>query len=770
MKRFITLSALVLAMTGLALACGPWARPMYYVFSAYNRQQLGDTFMPRLERFWIDYTGDNTAGYAMQSLAYVDMEHFEESTNCIVRKALDSGDKEMEDYLRVLVAYMQLSKDLDDDNWAYPTKGQQANRNMRMQYLHDRAKSYSGTRLLPQYRLMAMRTLMGKGDTQGIINYWNKAESGLKPSVYKDLMRNIYAGALLRTGKKKEACDIYAEQGDMLSLKWIMRDNRDLNGIRSEYDRDPNAPTLVYLVQDFVNRGNATLRAQYEYDWDNPAYIAASQQEMRQFIAFATQVVREGKTSVPALWQSAAGLLTCNLGDTQQGLDMLDKALKLRGTQRMLDNARVCRWVASAANADGSKKYQDYFLDELKWVQTVEKREIEQYSNYYNNYGFASNHYTEVMQNMMYDIMPVKARQWGNSNLSTALQGWMYQHERLIAGNDLGEDYWVSGDYRCALDSLTSTEMVAYRDYLTAGKRATTALERYLNTGTSPNMTTDYFYDRIGTKLIREGVRGRHTLFGESARELLRHPGHLLLYGQARYGAAPLVQAPGGVPRRVVGRVRRGTHAGEHKPKTRLLPQGALLSACDCASCRCGHHRRRGSLSARLAALPGQLQGRVLVHQPLRAELGRRMLLSERERLRGLGCPAARRGRHNAQQRLRAAPGHPLRPCICAQRNTLHHPYLGCRLQPARDEEHLQPRVLHDERPGQFLPHQQSPVGKLHHSMRHPQAVHPRQLHRPVGRLSGEVQQRLRIERHAFLRFARGVAPRASHGVGFWGL
>ncbi|MBQ7691234.1 MAG: hypothetical protein IJT30_08630 [Muribaculaceae bacterium] len=505
MKRFITLSALVLAMTGLALACGPWARPMYYVFSAYNRQQLGDTFMPRLERFWIDYTGDNTAGYAMQSLAYVDMEHFEESTNCIVRKALDSGDKEMEDYLRVLVAYMQLSKDLDDDNWAYPTKGQQANRNMRMQYLHDRAKSYSGTRLLPQYRLMAMRTLMGKGDTQGIINYWNKAESGLKPSVYKDLMRNIYAGALLRTGKKKEACDIYAEQGDMLSLKWIMRDNRDLNGIRSEYDRDPNAPTLVYLVQDFVNRGNATLRAQYEYDWDNPAYIAASQQEMRQFIAFATQVVREGKTSVPALWQSAAGLLTCNLGDTQQGLDMLDKALKLRGTQRMLDNARVCRWVASAANADGSKKYQDYFLDELKWVQTVEKREIEQYSNYYNNYGFASNHYTEVMQNMMYDIMPVKARQWGNSNLSTALQGWMYQHERLIAGNDLGEDYWVSGDYRCALDSLTSTEMVAYRDYLTAGKRATTALERYLNTGTSPNMTTDYFNDRIGTKLIREG-------------------------------------------------------------------------------------------------------------------------------------------------------------------------------------------------------------------------------------------------------------------------
>ena len=503
MKRFIILSMLALTMVGTALACGPWARPMYYVFSAYNRQQLGETFQPRMQKFWVDYTGDEYAGYAMQNLNYVDIEKFEESTNPIVRKALDNGDKEMEEYLRVLVSYMQLSQDLDDNNWAYPTKSQMAKRNMRMQYLHDRAKSYSGTRLLPQYRLMAIRTLMAMGDTQGIINYWTKAESTLQPSVYKDLMRNIYAGALLRTGKRKEACDIYAEQGDMLSLKWIMRDGRDLNGIRSEYARDPNAPTLVYLVQDFVNRGSFSLRSQYEYDWDNPAYIAASQNEMRQFITFANQVVKEGKTNVPALWQSAAGFLTCNLGDTQQGMAMLDKAMKMKGTQRMLDNARMCRWVASTATADGSKKYQDYFLDELKWAQTVEKKEIEQYRKDYNSYGFVSNHYTEVMQNLMYDIMPVKAMNWGNANLATAMQGWMSNHERQLANGT--EDYWICSDYKYALDSLTAQEMISYRDYLTSGQGATTALERYLNTGSAPEMNADYFNDRIGTKFIREG-------------------------------------------------------------------------------------------------------------------------------------------------------------------------------------------------------------------------------------------------------------------------
>ncbi len=503
MKRFIILSTLMLTMVGTALACGPMSRPMYYVFSAYNRQQLGETFTPRMQQYWINYTGDPDARYAMEGLKWVEVDEFDKSQNPIIRKALDSGDKEMEDYLRTLVSYLKLSSDLDDDNWAYPTKSELKKRNMRMQYLHDRAKSYAGTRLRPQWCLMAMRTLMGMGDTQGIINYWTQAEGTLQPSVYKDMMRNIYAGALLRMGKRKEACDIYAEQGDMLSLKWIMRDGRNLAGLRSEYIRDPNAPTLIYLVQDFVNIGSQTLRAQFEYDWDNPAYVSASQHEMREFVAFASQVVREGKTKCPALWQSAAGYLTCQLGDTQLGLEMLDKAMKMNGTQRMKDNARMCRWVASTATASPSKKYQDYFLNELKWAQTVERQDIDQYNNDYNSYGFVSNHYTEVMQNLLYDIMPAKATEWGNANLATAMQGWMSNHEFELAKGS--EDYWVSYDYKYALDSLTATEMENYRDYLTTGKGATTELERYLNTGTSPTMDNNYFNDRIGTKYIREG-------------------------------------------------------------------------------------------------------------------------------------------------------------------------------------------------------------------------------------------------------------------------
>lgn len=502
MKRFTILSILALMAVMQAVACGPWSRPMYYVFSAYNRQQLGYTFTPRLVDYWVKYTGNKDAGYALSSLNWVNPEDFENSTNSIVRTAIDRNDHEMEEYLRTLVTYINASSSIDDDNWQYPTKQQIKNKNTSMEYLNNRARAYKGTRLRPQYCLLTMRTFMGMADTQGIINYWNSTQSSVENGVFKDMMRNIYAGALLRTGKRKEACDIYAEQNDMLSLKWIMRDDRNLSGIKSEYNRDPNAPTLVYLVQDFVNNGSHTLRAQYEYDWENPAYISESQKEIQQFITFAQQVVKEGKTKCPALWQSAAGYLTCNMGNYKQGLEMLDKAMKMKGTERMLDNARVCRWVASMNEADGSAKYQDYFLNELKWIQTVEKKEINNYGGDLNVYGNFSDHYTEVLQNVMYDIMPAKAQQWGNTNLSTAMQGWMNHHEQTLANNN--EEVWISNDYKYALDLLTSDEMIQYRDYLN-NPRQGNELERYLNIGAGSEMSEDYFNDRIGTKYIREG-------------------------------------------------------------------------------------------------------------------------------------------------------------------------------------------------------------------------------------------------------------------------
>ena len=41
MKRFIILSAVMAITLATAWACGPWMRPNYYMFSAFNRNQMG---------------------------------------------------------------------------------------------------------------------------------------------------------------------------------------------------------------------------------------------------------------------------------------------------------------------------------------------------------------------------------------------------------------------------------------------------------------------------------------------------------------------------------------------------------------------------------------------------------------------------------------------------------------------------------------------------------------------------------------------------------
>ena len=99
MKRFFTISALVLI--GLsALACGPWIRPNYYIFSAFNRDSMYGPFDDRLNQFWADYVGkDAIESWSMDNLVWTDLDKFNESTNPIIVKAIKSRDTEMQQYM-----------------------------------------------------------------------------------------------------------------------------------------------------------------------------------------------------------------------------------------------------------------------------------------------------------------------------------------------------------------------------------------------------------------------------------------------------------------------------------------------------------------------------------------------------------------------------------------------------------------------------------------------------------------------------------------------
>lgn len=500
MKRFITLSILIAAAALGAMACINLGRPNYYMFSLFNRVQMGRTFDHRVQQYWEKYTGTRLQEYQVSALASADLDDAAHSDNPIVKKL--AGDAEMMRYARLLQQYLQGCRALSNDSWNYPSKEQIASGKHTMAQVGRQAQAYAGTRLKPQYALLYVRTLVARDMWAEAGRYWESTASKLPESVFKDMMRNTYAGSLLRQGRKQEACRIYAELGDMQSIKWCMRHQRNLAGIKQEYAADPNSPTLVYLVQDFVNNAQET-----KDNHNDPAamrYIEATSiydREIKQFIAFAAQVVRSKQSNVPCMWQSAAGLLSYMTGNGAQAEQMLDQAMTMQGTQRMRDNARACRLLVHVGNtAQYSPQFGSWVKQELQWLMAQAG----------NEEGTpADNHYVEVLERVTFSALAPKYRQWNRTGAAMSLLAMPNKFENALwqqcAYNPYAGDGDVEfhSDYSLALDSLTAQQAIDYLAYTQS--RPSDELERWLldYNGTSVDKTR--MADMIGTKYMRQG-------------------------------------------------------------------------------------------------------------------------------------------------------------------------------------------------------------------------------------------------------------------------
>lgn len=480
MKKYIVLSLLALA-TVQAWACGGWFRPNYYMFSVFNRDLMSNNFADRTRQYWVDYTGSDQANWASEIITSVNPAEFDKSDNIIVKTAVERKDTETINYLKALIQYLN-SDGSDDSEWNYPTKAELAQRKATIAAVAQKARTYTGSRYRNQYALLLMRCNMTAGKHQDNITYWNNTASKLKSSVYKDWMKDIYAGALLNTGQKDKACEIYAELGDMTSIKYCVRKKRNLKGIKEEYAANPNSPTLVFLVQDFVNNTQETL--DNGSDPEVMKYVEATgiyQQEINDFIKFAGDVLDEGKTKSPAMWEAARGFVNYMAGNQADAVKQLKNAQNLNGTQRMKDNARACLMLASIKSAQPTDDYFDYLLGEYKWLDKMA--------------GFGPNeegdiHYSDVFERVTYDNLVPQLNEWGEPYMAMALLG--AANARSVAS---------AGEYATMLDDISSSELEAFEHYLSQDDH--NAFEKWITKDCK--LEAIKFNDLMGTKLVREG-------------------------------------------------------------------------------------------------------------------------------------------------------------------------------------------------------------------------------------------------------------------------
>lgn len=474
-----------------------------YVFSVFRREAVDAPFRYDMNDWWKRYGGEPES---------TDQAYYESNRERLRETAARHGEEAMAEYMDLLDAYLDVSRGISMDSWDYPTKEELARRDSTLRRILAACQGRKGGKAAGQFALMTMRANMLLGRDKANMLYWTATASKLPDGVWRDVCRNIYARALLNNGLTRQATDIYAEQGDMQSIRWCMKGYRNMAGIRKVYADDPDSPTLLYLVQDLVNNLQETLdtRAAGPDAWRIGAIGTRTVEdtEARAFVSFADEVLKDGRTASPCLWQSAAAMIEYLLGDYAGASRRADEAVGLKGGARLKDNARCVRLLVRAAAAPLGGKDAEWMADEFRWLDAKISEERGRSTDY-------ANHYTDVKERLAYRVLAPRYAAAGNGRMALALYGMATENALDFAaggrhadpgfawGGDWpwNLDYYSGNEYFDRLASMPADSLAAYHAYLTSAKGD--VFEHYVAQQTYQDK--DYYNDLVGTRYMAEG-------------------------------------------------------------------------------------------------------------------------------------------------------------------------------------------------------------------------------------------------------------------------
>lgn len=474
MKKFIIISLLTVVSLPL-LACADIGTYNYYLFNLYDN----DEFAYRMERItsnnWKVYMGLNEDDW------------FWFSEEKVTEVAKQKNDALMQSYVHQLARYLKVCDDVQGDQWNYPTKEELAQRRTTLEAIRAYANTKLRTRLRSQHGLLYMRANMLLGNHADNVKFWEETASQYINSVYKDMMYNIYAGALYKTGRTDEGVDIFVEQGDYRSLMTIYYKRRSYAAINEVYNANPKARVLPFLLQDFVNNAQEADDAGKYESFGGKLFIRdITKAEAQQMIGLCKRAVSEQKTDAPAMWQTAQAWLEYMFADKKQALKDIQKAVTMEGSDRIKDCARVIRIYIDASMRKQDTDFDNWAGTEMQWLYNKSNRaNPKPVTNYFERSSYYDNAFERIVQQVMADKY-----QATHPEVTMAL-------------------YKVQGFYGCEayLDTTTIANVQKYYAYLNGA--ANTEMDRFLKNAIRQQPQQDEadadneYNDLIGTKYLR---------------------------------------------------------------------------------------------------------------------------------------------------------------------------------------------------------------------------------------------------------------------------
>lgn len=453
MKRFIIISVLAATCVLRAGACIWMGTDNYYLFNIYDDTEFRHRTDQTTRENWKAYLGQSEDTYF-----YFDADE-------VIAAARAKDDALMVSYVENLQKYLNCAQEVSEETWEYPTKEELAERAQTLSSVRAYALSKVKTRLRSQHALLYMRCNMLMGRHQDNVSFWEETAKDFIETVYKDMMENIYAGALRKCGRGDEAGQIFARQGDWESLMTQYYERRSFEAIRKEYLRDANSAVLPFLLQDFVNN----VQEAADNDGYGKLFVRdINHEEAEQMVALCAQAVREQKSQLPIMWQTAKAWLEYMLGLRQEALSDIREAVGYEGPERMNNVARIINDYITFAAQPLNASLENMMAGELRWLQGMQSAHT-----YYGNA------YTRIARQT---VIP-KFQEAGR------------QHTVLQLESFLG------GGYEAFLDTATVDAVLAHLAY--CKRPAMTAFDKFVKENSSSAISDDVLNDLIGTKHLR---------------------------------------------------------------------------------------------------------------------------------------------------------------------------------------------------------------------------------------------------------------------------
>ncbi len=505
MKKFFIISLLLL-IPAMAQPCFDIGYGNKY-WSYFMLREFGDEFEPDFFKFWNAYVRENLIDSDLRLLTENSAVNFDDYK--IYVSAKKKNDSEMLEYLRLNNLYRQRrNNDYDfcsnlykeaygDDydpewnDWYYPTKDDLDKAKANLDEVITAAKGYKGSKYADRYILLAMRALFQSGQFDEVIKYYTESLSRIPAtSDCLTLIDDLYAGALLRTGKKDEAIEIYAKINDNVSLSWCVAGKYEYKTLMDTYNKNHNSKAIPWIMIQFIDNINYELGRKEFYGKDDSLHNLAIKRDAANFIAEANRIADSKATDNPALWKSAVAYCNYRLGKYQDAKKQIDAAMSMAGSASVKENARMTRLLIYAADKNYTPAYANFMLTELKWLKSKVKADVE---NYIENFetvhdAISDKQLKAAVGGLHLSICKTDPNMYANSNGL----GWF-----MTADYESRLDY--SSRYFASLCDLTAAETEDFYNKFSTRDE----LSKWLWGQIEHNQ--DYFNDLIGTKYLAEG-------------------------------------------------------------------------------------------------------------------------------------------------------------------------------------------------------------------------------------------------------------------------